>query len=71
MYDRDDYGPPERRAATGLPLGVMLLSVLAIAVYLLAGTALLEGRSRDVAAYDVPRAGDGSLTAAPDTGRRP
>ncbi len=67
MYDKDDYGPPERRAATGLPLGVMLLSVLAIAVYLLAGAAFLDGRSRDVAAY-VPR---GSLTAVSDTGQRP
>lgn len=44
MYDRDDYGPPERRAATGLPLGVMLLSVLAIAVYLLAGNGASGGQ---------------------------
>ncbi|MGK9198888.1 MULTISPECIES: hypothetical protein [Sinorhizobium] len=70
MDDRYDYGPPERRAATGLPLGIMLLSMLAIAVYLLAGAALLDGRSRDVAAY-VARAGDESPPAAPDSGLRP
>lgn len=34
MYERHSYRQPEETASTGLPIGVMLLSVIAIAVYL-------------------------------------
>ncbi|MBP1888143.1 hypothetical protein [Sinorhizobium mexicanum] len=54
MHDRDNYGHPERRASTGLPLGIMLLSMLAIGAYLLVGGALLDDENQDVVVY-VPR----------------
>lgn len=49
--DRDDYGRPEQRASTGLPLSIMLLSMLTIAVYLIVADAFLHNESRDVAVY--------------------
>ncbi|WP_028054259.1 hypothetical protein [Sinorhizobium medicae] len=51
MRDRDDFGLPEQKASTGLPLSIMLLSVLTIAAYLLIGGALLDQESRGVAVY--------------------
>lgn len=51
MRDSYDYEPPEQRASTGLPLSIMLLSVLTIAVYLLIGGAFLNRESRGVAVY--------------------
>lgn len=55
MRDRDDYGLSEQRASTGLPLSIMLLSMLTVAVYLIVGEALLHSESRNVAVY-VPTA---------------
>lgn len=51
MRDRDDYGCPEQRASTGLPLSIMLLSMLTIAVYLTVADAFLQNEGRDVAVY--------------------
>ncbi|ASP90817.1 hypothetical protein [Sinorhizobium meliloti] len=51
MRDRDNYGRPEQRASTGLPLSIMLLSMLTIAVYLIVADAFLQNESRDVAVY--------------------
>ncbi|CAN7761602.1 hypothetical protein C6558_13025 [Ensifer sp. NM-2] len=51
MYERHKYGQPEKTASTGLPIGVMLLSVAAIAVYLIAGGEILNDKSGDVAVY--------------------
>ncbi|YCI06029.1 hypothetical protein M1D34_28685 (plasmid) [Ensifer sp. D2-11] len=55
MRDRDDYGLPEQGASTGLPLSIMLLSILTIAVYLIVGGTFLDNARRDVAVY-VPTA---------------
>ncbi|MDK1376781.1 MULTISPECIES: hypothetical protein [unclassified Sinorhizobium] len=55
MHDRDNYGHPERRASTGLPLGIMLLSMLAITAYLVVGGALLDDKNQDIVVY-VPQA---------------
>ncbi|MBD9491544.1 hypothetical protein [Ensifer sp. ENS11] len=51
MYNRNSFGQPEKIASTGLPIGVMLLSVTAIAVYLFVGGEILDDNSRDVAVY--------------------
>lgn len=51
MYHRERYGEPERRASIGLPIGVMLLSMLAIFAYLLIGGAFSGDGSRNVAVY--------------------
>lgn len=51
MYERHSSRQPEETASTGLPIGVMLLSVIAIAVYLIVGGEILDGNSRDVAVY--------------------
>ena len=51
MYKRHNYGEPEKAASTGLPIGVMLLSVAAIAVYLIVGGEILNDNSGDVAVY--------------------
>lgn len=51
MYERHRYGQPEKAASTGLPIGVMLLSVTAIAVYLIVGGEILNDNSQDVAVY--------------------
>ncbi|MDX0630294.1 hypothetical protein GOC91_29425 [Sinorhizobium medicae] len=57
MRDKDVSGPPEQRASTGLPLGVMFLSMLTIVVYLLVGGALSNNGSGVVAVY-VPQQTD-------------
>ncbi|MGF6178553.1 hypothetical protein [Ensifer sp. 4252] len=54
MYERPRYGQPEKTAFTGLPIGVMLLSVIAIAVYLFVGGEILDNNGRDVAVYLPP-----------------
>ncbi|MDX0408456.1 hypothetical protein [Sinorhizobium medicae] len=51
MRDRDDFGLPEQRASTGLPLSIMLLSMLTIGLYLVVGGALVQNESRSVAVY--------------------
>ncbi|RVH23313.1 hypothetical protein [Sinorhizobium meliloti] len=52
MRDRDDFALPEQRASTGLPVGIMLLSMLTIGLYLIVGSALVEKeRSRSGAVY--------------------
>ncbi|GEM_PF-954712 len=51
MRDRDDFGLPEQRASTGVPLSIVLLSVLTIAAYLMIGDAFSNQESRDVAVY--------------------
>lgn len=56
MYGRNNFRRPERKASVGFPVGIMLLSMLVIAMYLLVGSAFLDSRSPDVAVY-VP-AGD-------------
>lgn len=45
MYERHTYGAPERKFTTGLPVGMMLLSVVVITAYLLvAGASSDSGR---------------------------
>lgn len=39
MYKRHTYVVPERKFTTGLPVGMMLLSMVAITAYLLVGGA--------------------------------
>ncbi|MDX0430786.1 hypothetical protein GOC91_15690 [Sinorhizobium medicae] len=51
MRDRDDFGLPEQRVSTGLPLSIMLLSMLTIGLYLVVGGALVQNESRSVAVY--------------------
>jgi hypothetical protein len=51
MRYRYDYGLPERRASTGLPLSIMLLTILAIAVYLIIEGAFLHKEGRGVEVY--------------------
>jgi hypothetical protein len=51
MYKRHDYGEPEKTAAIGLPIGVMLLSVMAIVLYLIIGGEILDDHSGAVAVY--------------------
>ena len=51
MHERNSYGQPEKTASTGLPIGVMLLSVAAIALYLIGGGEILNDKSRAVAEY--------------------
>ena len=46
MYDRERW--PEQRASTGLPVGIMLLSALAITAYLAVGGAISDGGDRAV-----------------------
>jgi len=46
MYDRERW--PEQRASTGLPVGIMLLSALAITAYLAVGGAFSDGGDRAV-----------------------
>lgn len=46
MYDRERW--PEQRASTGLPVGIMLLSALAITAYLAIGGAFSDGGDRAV-----------------------
>ncbi|MDX0438883.1 hypothetical protein GOL41_17205 [Sinorhizobium medicae] len=57
MRDKDDFGLPEQRASTGLPLSVMLVSMLTIVVYLLVGGAFSNNGSGVVAVY-VPQQTD-------------
>lgn len=42
VYERHSYGHSERRFSTGLPIGVMAVSMMAIAAYLFVGSALLD-----------------------------
>jgi hypothetical protein len=51
MRETDDFVPPEQRASTGLPLSVMLLSMLTIVVYLIVGSAFSNDGSGIVAVY--------------------
>jgi hypothetical protein len=51
MYKRHRFGQAEKTASTGLPIGVMLLSVTAIAVYLIVGGEILDGNNRNAAVY--------------------
>uniref|UniRef100_UPI002FE2EACA hypothetical protein n=1 Tax=Sinorhizobium chiapasense TaxID=501572 RepID=UPI002FE2EACA len=46
MYDRERW--PEQRASTGLPVGIMLLSALAITAYLAVGGAFSDGTDQVV-----------------------
>ena len=46
MYDRERW--PEQRASTGLPVGIMLLSALAITAYLAVGGAFSDGGDQAV-----------------------
>lgn len=55
MYGRNNFRHPERKASVGFPVGIMVASMLVIAVYLLVGNAFLDSRSPDVAVY-VPAA---------------
>ena len=57
MRGRDNYGPPRR-----FPLSIALLSIMAIAAYLLVGGAFFDGGRQDVAVY-LPEAA-GTNTAA-------
>ncbi|ASP74415.1 hypothetical protein CDO28_23805 (plasmid) [Sinorhizobium meliloti] len=54
MHHRNDFGPPEQRASTGLPLSIMLLSMLTIGLYLVVGGAIVENESRSIAVYVPP-----------------
>ncbi|WDZ75433.1 hypothetical protein PWG15_12480 [Ensifer adhaerens] len=44
MYERYTYDAPERKFTTGLPVGVMLLSMVVIAAYLLFGGASIDSK---------------------------
>ncbi|RVP95280.1 hypothetical protein [Sinorhizobium meliloti] len=57
MRERDDFVPPEQRASTGLPLSVMLLSMLTIILYLIVGGVISNNGSGVVAVY-VPQQTD-------------
>ncbi|WRQ71365.1 hypothetical protein SO078_29550 (plasmid) [Sinorhizobium meliloti] len=70
MRDRDDHYLPEQRASNGLPVGIMLISMLTIAVYLIVGGAFIDKRKRDAEMY-VPRAYDASATAPNKAARLP
>lgn len=48
---RDHTDLPEQRASTGLPLSIMLSSVLMIATYLIVGNSLVANESRTVTMY--------------------
>ncbi|MGN7754283.1 hypothetical protein ACTJKL_23740 [Sinorhizobium sp. 22678] len=54
MGDRDDFALPEQRASTGLPLSIMLLSMLMIGLYLIVGHALVENESSRSSAVYAP-----------------
>ncbi|MBZ7927703.1 hypothetical protein LAC81_37850 (plasmid) [Ensifer adhaerens] len=49
MHEKHSYGQPEPRFSTGLPIGVMLITMTAIAAYLFIGSTLLDGGERAVA----------------------
>ncbi|ABR60222.1 hypothetical protein GOC91_28125 [Sinorhizobium medicae] len=51
MRDKHDFEWAEQRAATGLPVSVMLLSLLTIVVYLIVGSAFMESPNRVATAY--------------------
>ena len=51
MRDRDDFGLPEQRASTGLPLSIMLLSMLRIGLYLVVGGALVQNERAEVSRF--------------------
>jgi hypothetical protein len=51
MYKRHNYGEPEKAASTGLPIGVMLLALAAIAVYLIVGGEILDDHNGAIAVY--------------------
>jgi hypothetical protein len=51
MYERHGYGRRERKTSTGLPIGMLVLSVSAIVVYLVVGGKPFEGNSRDVTVF--------------------
>lgn len=57
MPHKDDFGPPEQRASTGLPLSVILLPLLTLVVYLIVGGAFSNNGSGVVAVY-VPQQTD-------------
>lgn len=57
MRHKDDFGPPEQRASTGLPLSVILLPLLTLVVYLIVGGAFSNNGSGVVAVY-VPQQTD-------------
>jgi hypothetical protein len=62
MRDRYGYEQPERRASTGLPISILLLSMLAITIYLLVGGAFSNNGRRDVAVYVPQAAGTNATT---------
>jgi hypothetical protein len=70
MHDSDDHGLPEQRASIALPVGIMLISMLTIAIYLIVGGAFIDKGKRDVAMY-LPRAYDASATAPTKAARLP
>ncbi|WP_077960673.1 hypothetical protein [Ensifer adhaerens] len=49
MYEHDRYSQPERKFSTGLPIGVMLLAMVAIGAYLFVGSALSSAPQQSVA----------------------
>ena len=51
MYERHRYRQPEKTATTGLPIGVMLLALAAIAVYLIVGGEILDDHNGAIAVY--------------------
>ncbi len=51
MYRGNENRSPERSASTGLPICTILLSMAAIAAYLLVAGSFLEESGSDVAVY--------------------
>ncbi len=49
MYEQYRYDQPERKFSTGLPILVLLLSMVLIGSYLLVGSELSNGSQRTVA----------------------
>ncbi len=66
MRDRYGYDQPERRASTRFPISILLLSMLAITIYLLVGGAFSRHRGADVAVY-IPQAAEANSPAQSET----
>ncbi|MGF6177847.1 hypothetical protein [Ensifer sp. 4252] len=51
MLDERDYLKPKRHASAGLPLGILLISVFALAAYLLVGSSLVGNKPSNPTVY--------------------
>lgn len=51
MMDERNYLKPERHPSAGLPIGILLISVLALSAYLLAGSELAGNKPSTPTVY--------------------